>query len=97
MFTFLCEYQPDVHHLEISCGRKALRDTDEEGGEDEESCEVDSDNSLEEELLEVVCCVNNAENKESRKIDGHDSIVDPSLEENHQVDSFWFIFLDKTR
>ena len=91
MFTFLCEYQPDVHHLEIGCGRKALRDTDEEGGEDEEGGQVDSHHSFEKEIFEEICSIYNDEDEDGWKVDCEDGIAYSSLQNNLDMDPLLYI------
>ena len=48
------ENQPNVHHLDVRCLRKIIRDGDEHGRQDEHHGQVDRDDGLEEEGLEVV-------------------------------------------
>ena len=55
--------QPNVNHLDVGSGGKALRNTDEERGEDKEGGEVDSDDSFKEEVLEEVCSIDNDKDK----------------------------------
>ena len=87
----LCKYQPDVNHLDIGGGWQAARDTDEEGRENEECCQVDRDDGLKEERFEEVCGINHGEDKKSRKVGGENLIYNPSLEYYDQVDSLGFI------
>ena len=55
--------EPDVNHLDIGGGRKASRDTYEEGCKDKEGSEVHTDNSFKEEGFEEVCNIDNDENQ----------------------------------
>ena len=64
-----------------------MGDTDEEGGEDKEGGEVDSHHSFKKEVFEEIGGINNDEDKECRKIYCKNSIVNPSLQNNFDMDS----------
>ena len=84
----LCEDQPNIDHLYVGCGWKTLRNTDEESGKYKEGSEVDSDNSLKEEVFKEVCGVDNDEDENSRQVDCKDGIINSSFEYNFDVNSF---------
>ena len=87
----LCKDKPDINHLDISSGGKALRHTDEESGQDKEWSKVDCDNSLKKEVFEEVCGVDNNEDKYSRQINCENCIVDSSSESEFYVNPILFI------
>ena len=60
----LGKYQPNINHLHIGSWRKALGDTDEEGGEDKEGGQVDSHHSFKKEVFEEVSSIDDDENKD---------------------------------
>ena len=91
----LGKYQPYIHHLDIGGGWQITRDTDEEGCEHKEGCQVDRDHRLKEERFEEICSINHGEDKKSRKVGGENLIYNPSLEYYNQVDSLGVIILIK--
>ena len=62
----LSKDQPNINHLDIGCGGETAGDTDKEGGEDEEGGQVHRNNRLEEEVLEEVGGVHDAEHLRGR-------------------------------
>ena len=68
------------YHFDIGCLRKGSGDAYKERGEDEKRGEVDSDDGLEEEVLEEVGGVDDGEHEDGGKVDGEDCVEKTSLE-----------------
>ena len=73
------------HHFDIGCLRKGSGDADEESGEDEKRSKVDSDDGLEEEVLEEVGGVDDGEHEDGGKVDGEDRVEETSLEHHRHL------------
>ena len=84
--------QPNVDHFYVSCRRQALSHTDEDGCQHQETCQVNCNNGLKEEILKEVCDVHNHEDQDSRKVDCHDRIVDSSRQNQLYMNSIFLIF-----
>ena len=73
------------HHFDIGCLRKGSGDANEEGGEDEKRSKVDSDDGLEEEVLEEVGGIDDGEHEDGGKVDGEDRVEETSLEHHRHL------------
>ena len=84
----LSKYQPDINHLNVGGGWHAAGDTDEEGGEDEECCEVDTDNGFEKEGFEEVCDVHNDQDQHGGEVGCQKLIFNSSFKKYYHPDPF---------
>ena len=73
------------YHFDIGCLRKSSGDANEESGEDEKRGKVDSDNGLEEEVLEEVGSIDDGEHEDGGKVDGEDRVEETSLEHHRHL------------
>ena len=73
------------YHFDIGCLRKGSGDAYKESGEDEKRSEVDSDNGLEEEVLEEVGGIDDGEHQDGGKVDGEDRVEETSLEHHRHL------------
>ena len=87
----LSEYEPDVDHLDIGGGGQRLGHADEEGGQHQQRGQVHRHHRLEEERLEEVGGVDNAEYEDCRQEGGEKLIHDSSVHNNFQVNSLVWI------
>ena len=73
------------YHFHIGCLRKGSGDANEESGENEKRSEVDSDDGLEEEVLEEVGGIDDGEHEDGGKVDGEDRVEETSLEHHRHL------------
>ena len=64
-----------------------MGNTDEEGGQDKEGGQVDCHDCFKKEIFEEVCSIDNDEDEDGWKVDGEDSIVNSSLQNNFYMNS----------
>ena len=83
----LSKDQPDVDHLDIGGGGQRLGHADEEGGQHQQRGQVHRHHRLEEERLEEVGGVDNAEDEYGGQEGGQELIHDPPVHNDLQINS----------
>ena len=87
--------EPHIDHLHVSGAGQSRRHTDEQGGQDQESGQVHRHDRFEEELLEEVGCVHDAEHQDGRQVDCEDRVHDsPTKYKRHGEASGRVAFVD---
>ena len=87
----LSKYEPNINHLHIGSLGESAWHADEEGGQDQLGCQVDSHHGFEEEILEEVCCVHDGEDEEWRKVGCQELVQDPSLQHHRHNNTFTWV------
>ena len=85
------EYEPDINHLDIGGGGQRLGHADEEGGQHQQRGQVHRHHRLEEERLEEVGGVDNAEDEDCGQVGGEDLIYDPPVHHNLQINALIYV------
>ena len=81
------EDEPDINHLDIGGGRQRLGHADEECGQHQQRGQVHRHHRFEEERLEEVGGVDDAEDEYGGQEGGQELIHDPPVHHNLQINS----------
>ena len=87
----MTKYEPDVDHLDIGGGGQRLRHADEEGGQHQQRGQVHRHHRLEEERLEEVGGIDNAEDEDSWQVGGENLIDNSPVHHNLQINSLIYV------
>ena len=79
--------EPDINHLHVSRAGQGRWHADEQGGQDQESGQVHRHDRFEEELLEEVGCVHDAEHQDGWQVDCEDRVHDSPTKHKHHGDA----------
>ena len=85
------EYKPDVYHLDIGGGGQRLGHADEEGGQHQQRGQVHRHHRLEEERLEEVGGVDNAEDEDCWQVGGENLIDNSPVHHYLQINSLIYV------
>ena len=83
----MSEDKPDVNHLDIGGGGQRLGHADEESGQHQQRGQVHRHHRLEEEWLEKISGIDNAEDEDSGQVGGQELIHDAPVHHNLQLNS----------